>query len=47
MGSRKTNGKGRQLQELFKEGFIECVDDNSTIFEKNDYEEKLDWILAS
>jgi len=47
MGSRKTNSKGRQLQELCKEGFIYCVDDDSTTFEKNDYEEKLDWILAS
>ncbi|CAF4561670.1 unnamed protein product [Rotaria sp. Silwood1] len=47
MGSRKTNARGRQLQELFKEGFIECVNDDSTTFEKNDYEEKLDWILAS
>ncbi|CAF1152618.1 unnamed protein product [Rotaria sordida] len=47
MGSRKTNARGKQLQELIKEGFIECVDDDSTTFEKNDYEEKLDWILAS
>ncbi|CAF4588463.1 unnamed protein product [Rotaria sp. Silwood2] len=47
MGSRKINARGRQLQELFKEGFIECVNDDSTTFEKNDYEEKFDWILAS
>ena len=47
MGSRKTNTKGRQLQELINEGFLNCVDDDSTTFEKNDYEEKLDWILAS
>jgi len=47
MGSTKTNTRGRQLLELFKNGFIECVDDDSTTFEKNDYEEKLDWILAS
>jgi len=47
MGSRKTNSKGTQLQELLKKGFIECVDDDSTTYEKNNYEEKLDWILAS
>ena len=47
MGSRKTNARGRQLHELLQEGFIECVDDDSATFEKNDYEEKLDWILAS
>ena len=47
MGSRKTNSRGRQLQELMKDGFIEIVEDDSTTFEKNDYEEKLDWILAS
>ena len=46
-GSRKTNAKGRQLQELIQEGYIDCIDDNSATFEKNDYEEKLDWILAS
>ena len=47
MGSRKTNTKGRQLQEIINEGFINCVDDDSTTFEKDDYEEKIDWILAS
>ena len=47
MGSRKTNTKGRQLQELINEGFLYCIDDDSTTYEKDDYEEKLDWILAS
>ncbi|CAF1503240.1 unnamed protein product [Adineta steineri] len=47
MGSRKTNAKGRQLQNLINEGFISCIKDDSTTFEKNAYEEKLDWILAS
>ncbi|CAF4749304.1 unnamed protein product, partial [Rotaria sp. Silwood2] len=47
MGSRKTNARGRQLQEVINEGYINCIDDDSTTFEKNDYEEKLDWILAS
>ena len=47
MGSRKTNARGKQLQELINEGFLSCVDDDSTTFEKNDYEQKLDWILAS
>ncbi|CAF1493994.1 unnamed protein product, partial [Rotaria sp. Silwood1] len=47
MGSAKANARGRQLQELFKEGFIECVDDDTPTFEKNDYEVKLDWLLGS
>ena len=47
MGSRKTNTKGRQLLELINEGFLHCIDDDSTTYEKDDYEEKLDWILAS
>ncbi|CAF1243221.1 unnamed protein product [Adineta ricciae] len=47
MGSRRTNTKGKQLQELINEGFLNCVDDSITTFEKNDYEEKIDWILAS
>ncbi|CAF2749993.1 unnamed protein product [Rotaria sp. Silwood2] len=47
MGSRKSNARGRQLQEVINEGYINCIDDDSTTFEKNDYEEKLDWILAS
>ena len=46
-GSRKTNTKGRQLQEVINEGFLHCIDDASTTYEKDDYEEKLDWILAS
>ncbi|CAF3413944.1 unnamed protein product [Rotaria socialis] len=41
-----TNARGKQLQ-LLNEGFIECVDDDSTTFEKNEYEAKLDWILGS
>jgi exonuclease III len=47
MGSRRTNARGRQLQDLVNEGFINCIDDDSTTFEKNEYEEKLDWILTS
>ena len=47
MGSKKTNARGRQLQDLVNEGFINCIEDDSTTYEKNDYEEKLDWILAS
>ncbi|CAF3858286.1 unnamed protein product [Rotaria magnacalcarata] len=47
MGSRKTNARGRQLQEVINEGYIDCIDDISTTFEKNDYEEKIDWILVS
>ncbi|CAF4669946.1 unnamed protein product, partial [Rotaria sp. Silwood2] len=47
MESTKTNARGKQLQELIKEGLIESVDDDSTTFEKNEYEVKLDWILGS
>ena len=47
MGSRKTNSKGRQLQELLNEGFLNGIEDESTTFERNEYEEKIDWVLAS
>ncbi|CAF1206788.1 unnamed protein product [Rotaria sordida] len=47
MGSRRTNARGKQLQEIINEGYINCIDDDSTTFEKKDYEEKLDCILAS
>lgn len=47
MGSRKTNKKGKQLEDIFNEGYLIGIDDNSTTFERNHYEEKLDWILAS
>ncbi|CAF1492347.1 unnamed protein product [Rotaria sp. Silwood1] len=47
MGSRKTNARGKQLQEVINEGYINCINDDSTTFEKNEYEEKIDWILAS
>ncbi|CAF2132886.1 unnamed protein product [Rotaria magnacalcarata] len=44
MGSTKTNARGKQLQELLNEGIINCVDDDSITFEKNEYGAKLDWI---
>ncbi|CAF4406719.1 unnamed protein product, partial [Rotaria magnacalcarata] len=47
MGSTKTNTRGKQLQQLLNEGIIDCVEDDSTTFEKNEYEAKLDWILGS
>jgi exonuclease III len=47
MGSKKTNTKGRQLQELLNEGFLNCIEDDSPTYERNNYEEKIDWILAS
>ncbi|CAF4777969.1 unnamed protein product, partial [Rotaria magnacalcarata] len=47
MGSTKNKCKGKQLQQLLNEGIIDCVDDDSTTFEKNEYEAKLDWILGS
>ncbi|CAF3421325.1 unnamed protein product [Rotaria socialis] len=34
MGPMKTNARGKQLQELLNEGLIECVNDDSTTFEK-------------
>lgn len=47
MGSRKTNRKGQQLLELLNEGYLHCIDNDLTTFERNNYEEKIDWILAS
>ena len=47
MGSRKTNAKGHQLLELLNEGFLHCIDNDLTTFERNNYEEKIDWILTS
>ncbi|CAF2154526.1 unnamed protein product [Rotaria magnacalcarata] len=53
MGSRKTNAKGRQLQDLLEEGYLYCFEDDSSTYERNDYderndyEEKIEWILAS
>ena len=47
IGSRKTNGIRRQLQELLNEGILNFIDDDSITFERNDYEDKIDWILGS
>ena len=47
MGSAKANARGKQLHELLKDGFIECVEDDTPTFERKDYEVKLDWILGS
>ncbi|CAF4199794.1 unnamed protein product [Rotaria sordida] len=47
MGSKKTNAKGRQLQEFLNEGFLNCIEDDSPTYERNNYEEKIDWILVS
>jgi exonuclease III len=47
MGSRKTNKRGKQLEDIINEGYLIGIDDDSTTFERNNYEEKLDWILAS
>ncbi|CAF0990716.1 unnamed protein product [Didymodactylos carnosus] len=46
-GSKRTNWKGRQLQELLDDGFLQCMDNDLTTYERNEYEEKLDWIIAS
>ncbi|CAL1548965.1 unnamed protein product, partial [Lymnaea stagnalis] len=32
MGSRKTNKKGKQLEDIINEGFLIGIDDNSTTF---------------
>ncbi|CAF1403151.1 unnamed protein product [Rotaria sordida] len=45
MGLKKTNAKGRQLQELLNEGVLNCIEDDSPTYETNNYEEKIDWIL--
>ena len=47
MGSRKTTLRGRQLQRVLEEGYIYAIEDVYTTYERNDHEEKLDWILAS
>ncbi|CAF1164905.1 unnamed protein product [Adineta steineri] len=47
LGSRKTNSKGIQLQDLLNNTAFSCIDDNITTYERNNYEEKLDWILAT
>ncbi|CAF3235559.1 unnamed protein product [Rotaria sp. Silwood2] len=47
MGSKKTNAKGYQLQQLLTDGFLQCVDNKLMTYARNNYEEKIDWILAS
>ena len=46
-GSQKTNAKGIQLKQILDEGYLQCIDNNLTIYERNKYEEKIDWIIAS
>jgi hypothetical protein len=47
MGSKKTNAKGLQLQQLLSEGYLQCIENDFTTYTRNNYEEKIDWILAS
>jgi hypothetical protein len=47
MGSKKTNSQGRQLKDLLDEGYLQCIENDITTYESDDYEEKIDWILAS
>jgi hypothetical protein len=47
MGSTRTNSKGSQLQQVLDQGYLQCIDNNFTTYERNNYEEKIDWILAS
>ncbi|CAF4095234.1 unnamed protein product [Adineta steineri] len=46
-GSRKTNAKGVQLKQILEEGYLQCIDNNLTTYARNNYEEKIDWILAT
>ncbi|CAF3822010.1 unnamed protein product, partial [Rotaria sp. Silwood1] len=47
MGSKRTNTKGHQLQQVLDEGYLQCIDNDLTTYTRNNYEEKIDWILAS
>ncbi|CAF3788437.1 unnamed protein product [Rotaria sp. Silwood1] len=47
MGSKKTNAKGLQLQQVLYEGYLQCIDNVITTYIRNNYEEKIDWILAN
>ena len=47
LGPRKTNSKGFQLQELLNNTDFSCIDDRITTYERNEYTEKLDWILST
>lgn len=46
-GSRRINRVGKHLLTILEDGYLSCIDDNSTTFERGENEEKLDWILAS
>lgn len=46
-GSVNTNRNGRQLGMILEEGQFTCVDEQLTTYERGDYKEKLDWILAT
>jgi hypothetical protein len=39
--------KGFQLQELLNNTAFSCIDDRINTYERNQYVEKLDWLLAS
>ncbi|CAF4249483.1 unnamed protein product [Rotaria sp. Silwood2] len=47
MGSKRTNTKGIQLQQILEEGYLQCIENDLTTYARNSYEEKIDWILAS
>jgi hypothetical protein len=47
MGSTRKNSKGNQLQQVHDQGYLQCINNNLTTYERNNYEEKIDWILAS
>lgn len=47
MGSRKTNSRGRQLELVLNQGYLDCINERDTTYVRNEYEEKLDWVLGS
>ena len=46
-GSIKTNSKGFQLQQILDDGYVQCIENDHITYSRNNYEEKIDWILAS
>jgi hypothetical protein len=47
LGSNKTNSKGRQLAKLLEDNTFSAVAEPLVTYERNNYSEKLDWILAT
>jgi hypothetical protein len=47
IGSRRTNAKGLQLQQVLGEGYLQCIDNDLTTYTRNNYDEKIEWILGN